>query len=269
MLILLPPSEGKTRPADGPPLNLETLAFPALTNHRAEAMAELVRLCQDQPDAAAQILGLGPTQAGEIALNAALPQAPTAPARDVYTGVLFDALDLSGMSPATRRRADRSVLVTSALWGVLSPDDRIPAYRLGGGASLPSIGRLAAYWRGALRSAVADAAGDGLVVDLRSSTYAAFWRPDPDLAARTAQVRVLHEHDGRRTVVSHHNKVTKGRIARELLAAASSPDSPDGLADSLRSCGWTVEVAEPARRAAVTTVDVVVTHVPTSGTPRT
>lgn len=266
MLILLPPSEGKTRPVDGPPLDLETLSFPELTGPRAEAMAALVQLCRDEPDVAAKVLGLGPTQAGEVAMNAGLREAAAAPARAVYAGVLFDALDLRGLSSAARRRADRSVAITSGLWGLLRPGDMIPAYRLGGGTNLPGVGRLAAFWRPVLRSTMAHAAGDGLVVDLRSGTYTPYWRPGPDVAARLAHVRVLHERDGRRTVVSHHNKVTKGRIARELLTAASSPHEPVGLADLLRSAGWTTEVTAPARRGAATTIDVVVTHVPTAAT---
>ncbi len=34
---------------------------------------------------------------------------------------------------------------------------------------------------------------------------------------------MLHETNGRRTIVSHFNKATKGRIVRELLAEGAEP----------------------------------------------
>ena len=104
-----------------------------------------------------------------------------------------------------------------------------------------------------------EAAGRGLLVDLRSSTYAAFWRPTPDLAPRVATVRVLHEQDGRRSVVSHFNKATKGRLVAALLTAGASPGTPAQLADALRDLGWHVETDAPT--AASTRLDVVVREV--------
>ena len=78
MLILLPPSEGKTAPEAGPPLDLAALAFPAaLTARRERVLAALVRLSAAQrPKRALDALGLSAGQAGELERNAALPDAP-------------------------------------------------------------------------------------------------------------------------------------------------------------------------------------------------
>jgi cytoplasmic iron level regulating protein YaaA (DUF328/UPF0246 family) len=103
------------------------------------------------------------------------------------------------------------------------------------------------------------ALGRGLLVDLRSSTYAAFWRPPADLAPRVATVRVLHESGGTRKVVSHFNKATKGRLVRALLEDGSAPRKPGDLADLLGDLGWKVETGEPGR--AGTQLDVVVEEV--------
>ena len=59
---------------------------------------------------------------------------------------------------------------------------------------------------------------------------------------RVATVRVLHEHQGQRKVVSHFNKATKGRIVRALLESGADPRTPARLADALRDLGWTVEL---------------------------
>ncbi len=257
MLLLLPPSEGKHAPARGRPLDLGALSSPDLARPRAQVLDALVTLCVESPDAAAVVLGLGPTQAHEVARNAGLRTAPTARADEVYRGVLYEALDLPGLDPATRRRAATRVAVTSALFGLLRPADRVPAYRLSGAVSLPGLGPVAAHWSRCLGPAVEDAARGGLVVDLRSTTYATFWRPRPPAAPPTCTVRVLHEVGGRRAVVSHANKATKGRLVRDLLTSGVAPRRPAVLADALRDLGWYVEVG-PVGAGRSSVLDVVV-----------
>ena len=149
--------------------------------------------------------------------------------------------------------------VVSSLFGMVRPGDRIPAYRLSGDASLPGLGPVAGVWRTHLGGAVREALGPGLLVDLRSTTYAAFWRPEPDLARRVVTVRVLHESGGRRTVVSHFNKATKGRLVRGLLEDGANPGSVRALVATLERLGWTVEAGAPGRSG--TPIDVVVTEV--------
>jgi len=116
---------------------------------------------------------------------------------------------------------------------------RSPAYRLSGDAVLPSLGSVAGVWRDALGPEITGLVGDGLLVDLRSSMYAAFWRPSG--LPRVATVRVLHEVNGKRQVVSHFNKATKGRIVRALLEDGANPRTPARLAEALRDLGWLVE----------------------------
>ncbi|PKH41068.1 hypothetical protein SAMN05192575_10925 [Nocardioides alpinus] len=259
MLILLPPSEGKTAPRRGKPLDLTSLAAPTLTGTRKTLLQALVALCRDEPEKATGVLGLGPAQRDLVQRNADLEVAPTARADAIYTGVLYDALDLSTLSPAARRRATSRLAVTSSLFGLVRPGDRIPAYRLSGDAVLPGVGSVAGAWREVLGEAITDGMRQGLLVDLRSSTYAAFWRPTPDVARRVATVRVLHESGGRRTVVSHFNKATKGRIVRALLEDGADPRTPKALADTLTRLGWTVELGAPTPKG--TQLDVVVTQV--------
>ena len=103
--------------------------------------------------------------------------------------------------------------------------------------SLPGTGTVSTYWGRRLDESVRTAAGRGLVVDLRSSTYASFWRPAPDLARKVVTLRVLHEVDGTRKVVSHFNKATKGRIVRALLEDGTAPGTPARFADHLRYAG--------------------------------
>ena len=261
MLILLPPSEGKTAPARGKPLALAGLGFAELTPARESVLDALVTLCSGDPGEAAATLGVGSTQLDLVARNAELREAPTARADQVYSGVLYDALGFATLSTAARRRASTRVAITSSLFGLVRPGDRIPAYRLSGDTTLPGLGPIAGVWRDALGGAMdaAPGGGRGLLVDLRSSTYAAFWRPPTELAPRVATVRVLHEVNGTRKVVSHFNKATKGRLVSALLEHGGTPRTPGRLADLLRDLGWKVEVGDPGRTG--TQLDVVVDQV--------
>ncbi len=259
MLILLPPSEGKSEPRRGKPLDLAALSSPDLTDARRTVLDALVTLCREDPAKAAEVLGLSAGQADLVVRNAGLPNAPTARADRIYTGVLYDALDVASLSAAAKRRATGRVAVASSLFGMVRLGDRIPSYRLSGDASLPGLGPVAGLWREALPATMAEAIGGGLFVDLRSGMYASFWRPGPDLAKRTATVRVLHEQGGVRKVVSHFNKATKGRIVRALLEDGADPRTPTALAAALERLGWTVEVGTPGK--AGTQLDVVVAEV--------
>ena len=246
MLILLPPSEGKTAARRGGPLDLGRLGSPSLTASRERMLAALVDLCSGpDTDLAATTLGLGPGQRDLVRRNAGLREAPTARADRVYSGVLYDALGFGTLSPAAKRRAATRVAVTSSLFGLVAPGDRIPAYRLSGDATLPGLGTVAGFWRNHLDPAVREHVGSGLLVDLRSGTYAGFWRPAPDLARRVVSVRVLHEHQGTRKVVSHFNKATKGRLVRAVLEDSANPRTPAAFADLLRDLGWKVEEGSP------------------------
>jgi cytoplasmic iron level regulating protein YaaA (DUF328/UPF0246 family) len=256
VLILLPPSEGKTAPRRGKPLDLGDLSSPGLTAARTRVLDVLVSLCAEQPEHAASVLEIPKTQLELVALNASLRTAPTARADAVYAGVLYDALGLPSLSAAARRRATSRVRVTSSLFGLVAPTDRIPAYRLSGDAVLPGLGTVAGVWREALGAEITELVGDGLLVDLRSGMYAAFWRPAG--LPRVATVRVLHEVAGRRQVVSHFNKATKGRILRALLEDGANPRTPVRRAEAMRGLGWTVEVASGAK--GVVQLDVVVSE---------
>jgi len=255
VLILLPPSEGKAAPRRGRPLDLAALSAPELTPSRERVLDAVVTLCSGDPAAAAGVLEVPKTQVELVSLNAALRSAPTARADTVYTGVLYDALGLATLSTAARRRATARVRITSSLFGVVAPTDRIPAYRLSGDAALPGLGTVAGVWRAALGPELTELVGGGLLVDLRSGMYAAFWRPAG--LPRVATVRVLHEVNGKRQVVSHFNKATKGRIVRALLEEGANPRTPAALAAVLRDLGWTVEET-PVRDAVQ--LDVVVSE---------
>ena len=187
MLILLPPSEGKNQPTSKANINLAKLAFPK------ELLAIRSRL-----------------------LTKPLATAPSAKAIDVYSGVLYQALDWGSLSPTAKARGDKSLLIVSAIFGVLRPSDVIPNYK----AKITS-----SDWKVALKP-VLDGLEADLIIDCRSSTYAGVWQSPPD---RTAAVRVFKKEKGKISVITHLSKKYRGELTRELLKSGKSPKTPAEL----------------------------------------
>ncbi|GLP66718.1 UPF0246 protein [Streptomyces sp. TUS-ST3] len=259
MLVLLPPSEGKASSGRGAPLKLESLSLPGLNESREAVLDALVELCAADEEKAREVLGLSEGLRGEVAKNVELRTAGARPAGEIYTGVLYDALDLASLDAAAKKRARRSLLVFSGLWGAVRVTDRIPSYRCSMGVKLPGLGALGTHWRAPMADALTEVAGDGLVLDLRSSAYAAAWKPKGEVAGRTATVRVLHAPT--RKVVSHFNKATKGRMVRSLLSAGVAPKGPAELVEALRELGYVVEAEAPAKAGQPWALDVLVDEI--------
>lgn len=212
MRILLPPSEGKARPEGGKPVDLDSLVFAAELRKQRQ---KLLR-----------------------AVDPKLRKAPAAPAAEVYTGVLYQRLELAGLSAGARRRAAKRVLVASSLWGFVRLEDRIPYYKLPPSTKLDGVGPLATWWREALAAAVPDLAGE-TIVDMRSGAYVAAWKPKQ---ATLLAVRAFREEKGKRKAVSHMAKAVRGDVARALLLAKREPKTPDEVAAVATDAGFEVEL---------------------------
>jgi cytoplasmic iron level regulating protein YaaA (DUF328/UPF0246 family) len=199
LIVLLPPSAGQATPA-GPPVELAALAFAdRLTRQRGRLLRALE-----------------------------LSDAPAAPAAEVFTGVLYAQLGLADVPW-------ENVLIASALFGLVRPGDRICATRVDMGSKVPRLREsLTAYWKPAL----ARLPDPGFVLDLRSGSYAAAWRP-----ANSLGVRGLAERpDGTRAVITHLAKRVRGDVARVVLTAPEPPESPADVAALATAAGLRVEL---------------------------
>jgi cytoplasmic iron level regulating protein YaaA (DUF328/UPF0246 family) len=233
VLVLLPPSEGKARGGDGPPVDLAALSWPELIPTRTRVARALVTMCQGNAARARGRLGLSLALDDDRAANAVLLGSATMPAGQRYSGVLHDALGYPTLPAVARDRAKLSVVVLSGLWGVSRPTDLLPAYRIGIATQLPRLGTLPALWRKPLGHALDDLVAAEGAIDLRSSGYSQMYRPSAAAAPQMIDVRITGP-DGKRAAASYQSKVAKGRLVREMLRnGAPTVDRLLAAADSI------------------------------------
>ena len=224
MRLLLPPSETKRPGGRGRPL-ARRAPHPVLGTAREQVLSALDALV-GRPDAAAALLLPDAVRADALRADAHVRTSPTVPALRRYAGVVYDGLAFDALDPAEQRIAGRSIFVFSGLFGVVRGDEPIPDYRVPAKAVLPGLGTCATFWRRTLDPMLAGIFGRGPIVDLRSSDYAAMWRPDRTAASRVITVRVLSPTpSGQLAVVSYASKLAKGRIAAALVRRAAAGHS--------------------------------------------
>ena len=254
MRILLPPSAGKTTKETTNHLQLEKLwQAEHLTQTRRQLIDDVqnTALLAD----AAQIFKLGPKNAHEISQNLEIYDAPALAAWQLYDGVLYEAAKFaqifssgepsqgsqgqvgnhrgdqpqgSGQSQADQsqglqRQLEELTLVFSALFGPVRLTDLITPHRLSGSVKLPGQGSVASIWSKALKELLTQQLSGHVVVDLRSAEYGAMYRPARGGECLTLNIGVakVNPATGKRSVVSHWAKHTRGLLAGALLDAVA------------------------------------------------
>ena len=248
MRILLPPSAGKTTKETTNHLQLEKLwQAEHLTQTRRQLIDDVqnTALLAD----AAQIFKLGPKNAHEISQNLEVYDAPALAAWQLYDGVLYEAAKFAqifsygacaqdgqgqgGQQQVDQCQADQPqglqrqleelTLVFSALFGPVRLTDLITPHRLSGSVKLPGQGSVASIWSKALKELLTQQLSGHVVVDLRSSEYGAMYRPTrgSDCLMLNIGVAKVNPATGKRSVVSHWAKHTRGLLAGALLEAVA------------------------------------------------
>lgn len=218
LVILLPPSEGKAEGGSAPKWKATSGDFgKALGTYRLQIATALEELGGGD----AKLLGVGGkhlAQAQET--NMSIVGASTMAAHERYTGVVWDHMSPSTMSPKVHTRATESIIVLSGLLGLVGFDDQIPDYKLKMGASFVPIGKLSTWWREPLSKALNARLAGHHVIDLLPNEHRAAWTPTPDAYTSLSSVTFV-EKSGK--VAGHDAKAAKGLLARHLLESTGAP----------------------------------------------
>jgi len=222
MIFLLPPSETKE---PGGKRRAKALSHKELDKTRKVLQEALLDICKS-PNLAAKALKLGGNQIGEIQVNLDLANPKCLPALDRYTGTLYDALKVGGVTAGMRTRASKAVFIQSSLFGLISAGDEIPNYRLSAGSKLPGI-NLKSLWREAHKEIWLKFSKE-TIIDMRSNSYAELAPVPENLSCYTLDV-VLEDQKGKRTKLNHFNKQAKGQFLRSALAVGKAPKTISDL----------------------------------------
>lgn len=205
-VLLLPPSEGKAlggRP--GTRWTPTSGSFGALAERRAQVADALGAVGGGDR----KLLGIGGDHLDRARdANVSVVGAPTLPAWQRYTGVVWDHLDPASLDADLMKH----VIVVSGLLGLVRGDDRVPDYRLKMSARLAPFGTMSTWWRDELSAVLNRRLRGRFVIDLLPQEHRAAWRPDE----RTTGVSVGFV-DRTGAPGGHFAKAAKGRLARSLL----------------------------------------------------
>ena len=233
MRILLPPSETKLK-GGAPHSGRFTLSFPVQDPSRLDILVPLEILCRDDPAEAARTLKLGPKSLDELTNNR-FTEAPVMPAIDRYTGVLYSATGVADWTLSQRSWAATHVFIHSALFGIISSADPIPAYRLSYDTRL--LGRpLKDFWFESLGNAITEMAAGDWVLDARSAGYRDL-APIPP-GTPSYYLDVVSAKGGK--ALNHFNKVHKGELVAALVKGMPTIESPDAFSELAGASGLKV-----------------------------
>jgi cytoplasmic iron level regulating protein YaaA (DUF328/UPF0246 family) len=242
--ILLPPSETKLK-GGAPHSGRFELSFPVQDPSRLDLLVPLEALCRDEPAEAARILKLGPKSLEELANNR-FTGAPVMPAIDRYTGVLYSATGVADWTPSQRSWAATHVFIHSALFGIISSADPIPAYRLSFDTRLSGL-PLKDFWLDSLCSAITEMAAGDWVLDARSAGYRDLAPIPPGVPSY--YLDVVSAKGGR--ALNHFNKVHKGELVAALVASSPDLTTPELFADWASASGLRVAIDDQVIRLVV------------------
>ncbi len=213
LVVLLPPSEGKASGGAGGGWTTDSGRFGAALAVPRTRVANALRRARG--GTAKQLGATGDLLRSAKVANLAVVGAPTMPAHERFTGVVWDHLGPRTLTAAALQRAEAGVLVVSALTGLTAWDDPVPDFRLKLSASVPPVRNLATFWRPTLSATLNDQLAGHIVVDLLPNEHRAAWVPEPE---RYELVRpLLLTHGGR--PAGHGGKAAKGLLARALLTS--------------------------------------------------
>ena len=220
LFILLPPSEGKAiSGVTGTKFKeLDGTFGKTLAKQRAEIISAL----RIENGGSQKLLGVsGAHLLRAQQANLALRGAKTLPARERYTGVVWDHLDLASLTSAPQKFAEKNIIVVSGLLGLVTASDAIPDYRLKISASLAPMGKLSSWWRETISLALNKYCAGGVVIDLLPQEHSAAFVADQKLLDAYFRIDLATKSG---TAGGHDAKAAKGRLARHLIINHKAPD---------------------------------------------
>lgn len=238
-VLLLPPSESKATPPgngmgfDNAMKSKKTNSFAALGPMREMVFEALDQVLARTGGWEEVFEVRGEALDETIRLNRSFRTSTTMPARELYAGIMYQAIDFKTLAKKEQQLFDKQALIVSGLFGLVRPTDRLPPYKLKIGANLGGVvGKLANFWRGPVSDVLRHELKGKVVWDFLPDQHRRVWDGSGEIRA-CHQVkfvkRVIRSGVAEWKTISHHSKALKGALIRHLLE--KDADNPKALRD--------------------------------------
>lgn len=193
LIILIPPSEGKTMNGEGPPFEN--------SDKNIRKMFNTVKKFDGDRGKLFGLKGIALEKAN--AANKNLYKIPTMPAMDRYRGVVYSAIEYKTLNDTEQARFNDRVRIISAMMGYVSPEMDIPDYKM----KIDNLGA-ADFWKPIISKNLKDK----FVVDLLPQSHKKAVSYDSGI-----EIEFYYDKGGKLVPAGHHGKIIKGKFIRWMI----------------------------------------------------
>ena len=200
MKILIPPSEGKSSK------NKTSIKFKDTNNKFIGKINDLINQLSKYKSSDLQKI-YGVTKEKSIELhnqNLNIFESECSMAIDRYTGVVYNNLNPASLGKRSNEFLNKKILITSAMLGLISPNELIPLYKL-----KMNVLRLHAYWKLLFTEYLAK---EDLIIDLLPEVH----RKSYD-SKNIFKINFYFEKNGKLISSGHNGKVIKGKYLKYIV----------------------------------------------------
>jgi len=202
MLILIPPSEGKTKiKSTGVKFNKTNFIF------RNEVKV-IVDLLENLSELGEDISSLYGTSIEKSELfhrqNQDVFNSRCAKAIERYTGVVYEHINWATLNPKAQQYMEKHVRIFSGLFGMITPETLIPNYKL-----KMNVLSLQYHWNPILTKTLEK---EKMILDLLPQVHRKAYKPNKNVF----KVDFVVKNKGKKTSAGHYGKAVKGKFIRFL-----------------------------------------------------
>ena len=202
MLILIPPSEGKTKiKSTGVKFNKTNFIF----SNEVKVIVDLLENLSELGEDISSIYGTS-IEKSELfhRQNQDVFNSRCAKAIERYTGVVYEHINWATLNPKAQQYMEKHVRIFSGLFGMITPETLIPNYKL-----KMNVLSLQYHWNPILTKTLEK---EKMILDLLPQVHRKAYKPNKNVF----KVDFVVKNKGKKTSAGHYGKAVKGKFIRFL-----------------------------------------------------
>ena len=202
MLILIPPSEGKTKiKSTGVKFNKTNFIF----RNEVKVIVDLLENLSELGEDISSIYGTS-IEKSELfhRQNQDEFNSRCAKAIERYTGLVYEHINWKTLDPKAKQYMEKHVRIFSGLFGMITPETLIPNYKL-----KMNVLSLQYHWNPILTKALEK---EKMILDLLPQVHRKAYKPNKNVF----KVDFIVKNKGKKTAAGHYGKAVKGKFIRFL-----------------------------------------------------